>query len=61
VDMLKWQRDNMIPAEKAATMEPAELRGKLVVGILHQTQYKEFTYAYDELIKRLYREREENE
>ncbi|MBQ2049801.1 MAG: 2-oxoacid:ferredoxin oxidoreductase subunit beta [Spirochaetales bacterium] len=61
VDMLAWQRDNMIPAEKAANMEPADLRGKLVVGILHQTQYKEFTYAYEQLIKRLYEEREENE
>ena len=61
VDMLKWQRDNMIPAEKAATMDPVDLRGKLVVGILHQTQYKEFTYAYEQLIKRLYEEREANE
>ena len=61
VDMLTWQRDNMIPAEKAANMEPADLRGKLVVGILHQTQYKEFTYAYEQLIKRLYEEREANE
>ena len=59
--MLKWQRDNMIPAEKAATMDPVDLRGKLVVGILHQTQYKEFTYAYEQLIKRLYEEREANE
>ena len=38
-----------------------ELKGKLVLGILHQTQYKEFTYAYDELIKKLYKEREDNE
>ena len=59
--MLKWQRDNMIPAEKAAKMEPQELKGKLVVGILHQVQYKEFTYAYDLLIKKLYEEREANE
>ncbi len=61
VDMLMWQRDNMIPADKAAKMSPKELKGKLVLGILHQVQYKEFTYAYEELIKRLYEEREDNE
>ena len=61
VDMLKWQRDNMIPAEKAEKMAPEELKGKLVLGILHQTQYTEFTYAYERLIKRLYEEREANE
>jgi hypothetical protein len=47
--------------EKAAKMTPEELKGKLVIGLLHQTQYKEFTFAYEELIRRLYKEREANE
>ncbi len=61
VDMLKWQRDNAVSVEKAAGMSPEELKGKLVIGILHQVQYPEFTYAYNELIKRLHEERERNE
>lgn len=61
VDMLKWQRDNAITQEKAEKMTPEELDGKLVIGLLNQTQYKEFTYAHEELIRRLYKEREANE
>jgi len=61
VDMLKWQRDNAVTVEKAAKMTPEELKGKLVIGLLHQVQYKEFTVAYEELIRRLYKERETNE
>lgn len=34
VDMLKWQRDNAIPVEKAAKMSPDALEGKIITGIL---------------------------
>lgn len=61
VQMLKWQRDNAVTQEKAAKMTPEELRGKLVIGLLHQVQYPEFTYAYEALINRLAKEREANE
>jgi len=61
VDMLKWQRDNSVTVEKAAKMTPEELKGKLVIGLLHQNQYKEFTFAYEEMIRTLYKEREGNE
>ena len=42
-------------------MSPEELRGKLVIGLLHHTQYPEFTYQYTELIRKLAEEREANE
>lgn len=61
VEMLKWQRDNSVTVEKAAKMTPEELKGKLVIGLLHQTQYKEFTFAYEELIRSLYKDKETNE
>lgn len=61
VDMLKWQRDNAITVEQAAKMKPEELKGKLVIGLLRQTEYKEFTFAYEELIRRLYKEKQANE
>lgn len=61
VQMLKWQRDNAVTQEKAVKMTPEELRGKLVIGLLHQVQYPEFTYAYEALINRLAKEREANE
>ena len=38
-----------------------ELKGKLVIGLLHHIQYPEFTFKYTELIRQLAEEREENE
>ena len=61
VDMLTWQKENMIPVEKAEKMTRQELKGKLVLGIINQTQYKEFTFAYEEMIRRLFEEREKDE
>ena len=61
VDMLKWQRDNAITQEQAQRMSREELRGKLIIGVLEQVQYPEFTFAYNQIIKRLEKEREDNE
>ncbi len=54
VTMLAWQRDNMVTVAKAASMKPEELKGKLVLGLLHQSTHKEFAAAYEELIHHLY-------
>ena len=59
--MMKWQRDNAVSVEQAARMSPEELKGKLVIGLLHHIQYPEFTFKYTELIRQLAEEREENE
>ena len=61
VDMLKWQRDNAVQAEKAKTMTPEELKGKLVLGAVSQSLHPEFTYEYGKLIERLYEEKEQRE
>jgi 2-oxoglutarate ferredoxin oxidoreductase subunit beta len=47
VEMMEWQRDNAVTAEKAATMKPEDLRDKIVIGVLvdkglpvYQDEYK---------------------
>lgn len=57
VDMMKWQRDNAVMQEKAATMSPEELRGKLIIGVLGHTNYPEFTAEYQKIIDKLAEER----
>lgn len=61
VDMLTWQRENMVTQEKANTMTPEELKGKMIVGVLAHTNYPEFTVEYQKLIDRLAKEAEDNE
>ncbi len=61
VDMMRWQKENAVTVEQAAKMTPEQLRGKLVIGLLHHVQYPEFTYQYAELIRHLAEEREANE
>ncbi len=61
VDMMKYQRDNTVTQEKALTMTPEELKGKLILGVLAHTNYPEFTAEYQKLIDRLGREAEERE
>ncbi|MFC1937930.1 2-oxoacid:ferredoxin oxidoreductase subunit beta [Chloroflexota bacterium] len=34
VDMMKWQRDNAITVEKAKELPEAELKGKILIGVL---------------------------
>ena len=61
VAMLRWQKENSVTMEQAAKMDPEALKGKMVIGLLHHAQYPEFTYQYDQLIRRLAEEREANE
>lgn len=50
VKMLEWQRDNSVPIAKAAKLEPAELRDKIITGVMHQSQEPEYTDLYKEII-----------
>ena len=61
VAMMRWQKENAVTVEQAEKMTPEQLKGKLVIGLLHHTQYPEFTYRYTELIRHLAEEREANE
>ncbi|MBQ7522924.1 MAG: 2-oxoacid:ferredoxin oxidoreductase subunit beta [Oscillospiraceae bacterium] len=59
VDMLRWQKENSVTVEQAKKMTAEQLQGKLVIGVIHQVQYPEFTFEYQKLIQRLAKEREE--
>jgi len=49
VDMLKWQRDNAVPVEKAAKMAPEELKGKIITGILVDRDLPIYEEEYDKI------------
>jgi hypothetical protein len=34
VDMMRWQKDNAVPFEKAREMSTEELKNKIVTGVL---------------------------
>jgi 2-oxoglutarate ferredoxin oxidoreductase subunit beta len=52
VDMLKWQRDNSIPVEKAAKMSPEELEGKIITGILVDKELPVYEEEYQKVRER---------
>ena len=56
VEMLKWQQTNAVTVDIASKMTSEQLKGKLIIGILHQADYKEYTAAYREMIERLNKE-----
>ncbi|HOJ44927.1 MAG TPA: thiamine pyrophosphate-dependent enzyme [Bacilli bacterium] len=53
VEMLKWQQVNAVTVELAAKMTSEQLKNKLVIGVLHQADYKEYTAAYREMVENL--------
>lgn len=57
VEMLKWQRDNGVSVEKAATMTPEELEGKLVIGKLFECEAPEYIEKYQKIIDRFSEEK----
>ena len=52
VEMMKWQRDNAVPAAKAKTLRPEELAGKLVYGELSCCERPEYTQEYQKIIEK---------
>ena len=50
VDMYRWQKENSVSAEKAKTMTPEELKGKLVIGELSRSEFPELTEQYQQII-----------
>ena len=52
VEMMKWQRDNAIPAAQAHKSRPEELAGKIVYGELWRCERPEHTRQYDAIIER---------
>ena len=49
--MMRWIKDNTIPAAKAAGMSYSELRGKFVTGILENREQEDYSTAYAKVIE----------
>ncbi|MCL2166395.1 MAG: thiamine pyrophosphate-dependent enzyme, partial [Clostridiales bacterium] len=61
VEMMLWQRDNTILRDGTEGLASAvEPKDKLIVGLLAETDYPEYTAEYRKLIDRLAKERESN-
>jgi 2-oxoglutarate ferredoxin oxidoreductase subunit beta len=59
VEMMEWQRDHAVTAEKAATMKPGELEDKVVIGVLvdkdlpvYQDEYEKIRERAKEIVRR---------
>ncbi len=52
IDMMRWQRDNAVPVEKARKMSPEEMEGKFEVGILVDREAPSYLEEYDKVRQR---------
>jgi 2-oxoglutarate ferredoxin oxidoreductase subunit beta len=52
IDMMRWQRDNAVPVEKAKKMSPEEMEGKFEVGILVDREAPSYLEEYDKVRQR---------
>ncbi len=50
VDMLREMKNNAISVEKASEMDPSELEGKILTGVIYSTEAPEFSEEYYRLI-----------
>ena len=50
VEMLKWQKENLIPTARYYSMSEGERAGKKLVGILSFNDYPEYTEEYAKVI-----------
>ena len=53
VDMLRFLKENSVPVTRVREMDPRELEGKHVIGVLVDRDRPEFVESYEELIRRL--------
>ena len=61
VKMLEWQRDNTVPIHAISKLPAEKIKGKIVRGIIYDTDKSEFTEDYDNLIKWLAKKLEDDE
>lgn len=52
VEMMKWQRDNAVPVEKASKMSPEEMEGKFEIGILVDREAPNYLEEYAKVRQR---------
>ncbi len=53
VDMMTYQKENMISAEAALAMSEEERKGKIIVGKICENDYPELTEEYQKIIDRV--------
>lgn len=61
VEMLQWQRDNVIPLARYEKMSPEERQGKIPRGVLFEKDAPEYVTEYEKVIARAMREAAEEE
>jgi len=49
VEMMEWQRDHAVEAEKAATMKPEELKDKVIIGVLVDKELPVYQDEYEKI------------
>jgi 2-oxoglutarate ferredoxin oxidoreductase subunit beta len=52
VEMMEWQRDHAVTAEKAATMKSEELQDKIVIGVLVDKELPVYQDEYEKIRER---------
>jgi len=52
VEMMEWQRDHAVAAEKAATMKSEELKDKIVTGVLVDKELPVYQDEYEKIRER---------
>ena len=50
VEMLKWQKDNLVPTARYYSMSEEERAGKKLIGILSFNDYPEYTEEYAKIV-----------
>ncbi len=54
VDMMRYQKENSVPVEKAKDMTEEELKGKITIGVIKEcSDVPEYSDLYTDLIERL--------
>jgi len=56
VEMLQWQRDNVIPLSRYEKMAPEERQGKIPRGVLFEKDAPEYVSEYEKIIARAMQE-----
>jgi len=52
LDLLQWEKNNTVNVKAAERMTPEQLEGKILTGLLHQTERLEYVEMYEQLMAR---------
>ncbi|HHT64164.1 MAG: 2-oxoacid:ferredoxin oxidoreductase subunit beta [Bacillota bacterium] len=53
LEMIQWLKENTINVKAAAKLKPEDIKGKILIGELYNTEAPEYTAEYDRLIARV--------